>query len=242
MPNTTPATDLIQQLVVRLEHAWNTSHDDRLVDRLAAEHPSFAEELYDFFADLVEAELERDHPCPELEAADERTRQWLEREGYRNVAEARRLDAIGRTPTLGSAGLSSGLSPATQSVAWPANIANDRELGAPRPFLGLLKEATSKPTAALAVALELTAGFLVDISDNADLLPDAARAELAHRAEKAWGLDRRRSLAALATVDHQFQKAASREGPYEGHRVTYAEVVARSGMNSQQKRYWLLLA
>jgi len=36
--------------------AWTSTREDRLVDKLAAEHPEYAEELYEFFADLVEAE------------------------------------------------------------------------------------------------------------------------------------------------------------------------------------------
>ena len=243
MPNTT-AADLLQQLMVQLEHAWNASRDDRFVDRLAAEHPTLAEELYEFFADLVEAELEQDRPRPEFAAADERARQWLEREGYRKAAAARSAAATEQTPapTPASTSPSSRLGPAAPSLTARATRTGGEDIGAPRPFLGLLREVTGESTSALAAALDVTQDFLIDISDNADVLPEAVRTEFADRAERACGVDRSRSLAALATSDCQFERAASREGPYQGRAVIYADLVHRSGLDRERKQYWLSLA
>lgn len=243
VPNTT-ATDLFQQLIVQLEHAWNRNREDQLVDRLAAEHPELAEQLYEFFADLVEADLELDRPRPDLAAADERARQWLEREGYRKASAARSAAAVEKTPTPTAAttGPSSSPEPVTPPRAPRPTPAGGAVIRAPRPFLGLLREETGESTSVLAAALDVTADFLVDISDNADVLTEAARAELADRAARARGIDHGRSLAALATCDSKFKRAASRDSPYRPHKVTYAELVRRSGLAPEQQQYWLRFA
>lgn len=240
MQNTTDA-ELLQQLIVQLEHAWNASRDDSLVDRLAAEHPMLAEDLYEFFADLVEAELEQDRPRPELAAADERVRQWLEREGYRRAEAARRGATTEQmpSPTPVDTRLSS---TAVPSLAHRTARAGGGDVAAPRPFLGLLREATGQSTSILASALDVTRDFLVDISDNADVLPEAVRSEFADRADRTCGVDRRQSLAALSTSDRQFERAASRKGSYQNQAVTYADLVHRSGLDPERKRYWLGLA
>lgn len=229
MPNAN-AEDRLQQLMMELELAWTSTREDRLVDKLAAKYPEYAEELYEFFADLVEAELDLDQPRPELAAADARVRAWLEREGHRQVEAARRASATGQTPTP---------TPGPMSAPVPTEPARPGGPGPPRPFVGLLRSVTGQNISALAVALDVTPGFLLDVSEHGDVLSEAARVEFADRAERTLHVDRRQSIAALRMSGREFQKAASRGKPYQARQVTYPELVRRSDLAAEQKQYWL---
>ena len=55
------STEQLDQLCAQIELAWADRHDaqtpSRLTDRLAAAHPNYAAELYDFYALLIETDL-----------------------------------------------------------------------------------------------------------------------------------------------------------------------------------------
>ena len=51
-------SEKLAELQAKIEVAWNASRDADLVDELAKQYPQFANELYEFFALLVEIELE----------------------------------------------------------------------------------------------------------------------------------------------------------------------------------------
>jgi hypothetical protein len=216
VPSVVTADDL-QPLLEHLEEAWNATRDAHLVDRLAADQPARAQEIYEFFVDLVEAELDRDRKRPEFARSDERTRQWLLDEGFRAAAAAKAASASSSV-TTSAAPLMSG------------NI---------RPMLGLLKEETGEGVDALARALDVTPDFLVDISDHADVVPIQARIELAGRIERARGIDRSRTMAALTVPGRQLQRAASRDRPYVADVPTFAELVERSSLDHSRKQEWL---
>jgi hypothetical protein len=201
VPSVVTADDL-QPLLEHLEEAWNATRDAHLVDRLAADQPARAQEIYEFFVDLVEAELDRDRKRPEFARSDERTRQWLLDEGFRAAAAAKAASASSSV-TTSAAPLMSG------------NI---------RPMLGLLKEETGEGVDALARALDVTI---------------QARIELAGRIERARGIDRSRTMAALTVPGRQLQRAASRDRPYVADVPTFAELVERSSLDHSRKQEWL---
>jgi len=212
------AADTVRLLLEQLEATWYMSRDSRLVDRLAADHPAHAEELYEFFADLVQAELDRDRPRPEFAAADERARRWLESGGFQAAAAAKAAAASSSNAT--NAG-----SPTSTTA---------------RPLLRLLRDETGESVGSLASALQLTSDFLVEISEHADVVPMAARLEIARRIEGAHGIDCARSLEALQVPGRQFQRAASRDRPYSSHVPTFEELVQRSSLDAARKQEWLL--
>src|SRR3954466_12263637 len=74
-----PDASLLSACQLEIEHAWNASRDDAPVHRLAAAHPELAEELYEFFACVIEAEDGHDRPRSESAAMDRRVRELLER-------------------------------------------------------------------------------------------------------------------------------------------------------------------
>jgi hypothetical protein len=211
------AADELQPLLEHLEEAWNATRDSHLVDRLAAENPAHAQEIYEFFADVVEAQLDRDRKRPEFARSDARTRQWLLAEGFQIAAAAK-----------AAAASSSETSSATPGVT-----------GNTRPVLGLLKEETGEGVDALARALDVTSDFLIDISDHADVVPLQARKEIAWRIERVRGIDRARSMAAFSVPGRQLQRAASRDRPYGNDLPTFADLVERSSLDPARKQEWL---
>ena len=52
--------DLLDRLCAEIETAWQERRDPSEVNRIAREHPDLAAELYDFFASLMETELDPD--------------------------------------------------------------------------------------------------------------------------------------------------------------------------------------
>jgi hypothetical protein len=82
--------DQLPRLREEIERAWNVRRNI-VVHRLAEEHPAVADELYAFFADVIEAEddMEQGRKHPERAETDRRIREYLEREGYRRAAEVK---------------------------------------------------------------------------------------------------------------------------------------------------------
>jgi hypothetical protein len=212
--------ELLAQLELEIEEGWNTAHDDLMVDRLAREHPLLANELYEFFADIVAMSLEPDRERPELAAADERTRAWLKREGFRRIANAHMASKTeAPTPTP------------MQSAPQPKSV------------VAFLKDQSGQRMMGLATGLGVDAGFLTDISDHIDVVPERPRLELAGRANRAWGIKQADTLQAFATAaTAPVKRAASRSTPFAAVTTTYKEMVERSKLSDEDKRYWLSLA
>jgi len=82
------ATPTLDDLLAATERAWIDRHDAGVVDRLAAEHPEHAEELYTFFSGLVFGDGESSVPEEVARQAAERTRAWLDDEGFERAREA----------------------------------------------------------------------------------------------------------------------------------------------------------
>jgi len=82
------ATPTLDDLLAATERAWIDRHDAGVVDRLAAEHPEHAEELYTFFSGLVFGDDESSVPHEVARQAAERTRAWLDDEGFERAREA----------------------------------------------------------------------------------------------------------------------------------------------------------
>ena len=64
-------------LLRQIELAWYEQRDYRLVDKLAAENPTLAKGLYEFFALVVKSRREYGERRPELAEDSRRTRAWL---------------------------------------------------------------------------------------------------------------------------------------------------------------------
>jgi hypothetical protein len=220
-----PKDDRLFDLMEEIERAWTARRDTSVVHELAATHPDMAEDLYLFFADVAGAPEGLGDKPERLGLIAQRIKEWVESEGFALAAAAR------SSPTE-----------TTEESDWPLA---QRAAPAPkvRSFLGLLKESTREGTEELAAALDITQDFLADLSAHASVLSNKARLELAKRAHQARGIDERLLLLSLEpTSTSSLQRAASRDKAYTRTSLTYEELVTRSQLDPEQKRFWLGLA
>jgi hypothetical protein len=97
--DTSGNTDLLLAFCEQIEMAWNARRDATVVDGLAAAHPTLAEGLYEFFALLIQSELDLDQPEPRLAERDALARQRLEAGGYAEAADIARREGTFTTRT-----------------------------------------------------------------------------------------------------------------------------------------------
>jgi hypothetical protein len=211
--------DFVFRLTSEIEDAWNERRDHAVVDRLAAEHPELAEELYQFFADVVEAAFgnRTGNADPALQLADERMRSWLEGEGFRRLAQAARSSAASST------------SPDTTTA--PAMS-----------FLAYLRKATGSDLTRIASALSISPAFLVGTSDHPEVIPDGARRELVRRVRTQFGLEENAILASLDYRPSPLRQAASRPRVQETPQISYPGLVQNSGLSPADEEFWLSLS
>jgi hypothetical protein len=212
-----PLTALLRQI----EMAWYEQPDYRLVDKLAAENPTLAKELYEFFALVVKSRREYGKRRPELAEDSKRTRDWLEREGFAIAAASRRG---AQTTTTGE-----------KATATPAEAA---KAPPPASFVATLKKLTGETSLnALAAELDITPQFLVLVSEHSEVLTTAARTELVERAT------RKRKIAPAIVSESlsggQFRLAASRDTPIQQGTLTYEQLVKRAKMGTAAEKFWL---
>ena len=103
--------ELRNHLCAQIETEWNENRNADLVDELAFRYPALANELYEFFALLVEVELENENEedggtedDSEVELAD-----WLESEGFEIAlrASTETCRAVSSSPTDSNAAANS---------------------------------------------------------------------------------------------------------------------------------------
>jgi hypothetical protein len=196
-----PERVLLFECQRQIELAWNERMDDSVVHRLAAEHPELADELYDFFADVIEAEDFLDQPRPE-NAVDRRVRDMLIQARHDN---------------------------------------RDDQAAPSKTFLALVRDCSDDHVDDIAESMQMPADFLVDASDHGTKLPARAREEFVRRLRRVR-LTREIDIGeALASFDApaKLRRAASRKGPYRPIEVSYRDLVERSSMSDEEKRYWL---
>lgn len=86
-----PNDELRDHLCARIEIEWNRSRNADLVDELAFQHPELASELYEFFAVLIQSEIEGDNGNGSggiEEDSDKRLAAWLQNEGLEIALKA----------------------------------------------------------------------------------------------------------------------------------------------------------
>lgn len=230
--------DLLLELMEEIELAWNERGDVETVHRLAAEHPEVMEELYEFFADLMEARDDLGRERSEYSDLDRRIRDYLEREGFQRAADARQSIASGTSTATDYETVSRNMPPPRLVAESPSAPKNPKG----STFLGALGRATSAPVDTLAGALGITADFLVVVSENGAVVPMAARHELVRRARSVYDVLNENEL--LSSFDVQppaMMRAASRKSAFKMNAVSFELLVKQSGLRDVQKQYWLSL-
>lgn len=79
--------ELQNHLCAQIEAEWIKNRNADLVDELAFRHPELATELYEFFALLVEIELEEDENGG-VEDSEKQLSHWLQTEGFEIARQA----------------------------------------------------------------------------------------------------------------------------------------------------------
>jgi hypothetical protein len=224
--------DQIFDLMEEIERAWMERGDHTVVDQLAAQHPALADQLYLFFATVVDAPDELDRSRPELAEQSKRISDWLHEGGGFAAATA-----AGESDNSETASAFTGeRTPLSSSMPPPT-------------FFGLLKRASDSPDPeAMASRLDVSVDFLREVSKHTDILPTKVRRELARRVERQFSVDVNLALRSLGEGQMlggaPLARAASRAGGkvFEPHPLTYEEIVKRSSMDEPRQRYWLSLA
>jgi hypothetical protein len=215
-----------EDLCVRMEAAWITRRDDKLVDRLAAEHPEHAAALYEFFALLVESELAAPLPQEDVNRSAARAQSWLEEEGFALASSIAR-EQREKTPET--------------SPPPPADSGNVQELkpraeakaqAAPLAYIGLIQERMDRDVDEVT---ELAPIIRFVQKQPADRYIPVRKQILKIGAEK-WGIGEEEGDESLSL---QWRSAALRRS--DANPMTYEEVVNRSRLSAEDKKFWLAL-
>lgn len=133
--------------------------------------------------------------------------------------------------------------PATVIPFRPAkNVDYKRGTSSPvLPYLGMLCEVTGQTPSVIARELKVKVPFLTLIVQHRESVPDSWRTEMVERAAAKWGVDRSLARRSLEHPDQQ-EIAASRRTPYSTKRISYREILRRSGFGPEAQKYWIALA
>lgn len=225
----------LDDLLLKLEREWERAGDPGIIDRLAEENPERADDLFDYFAFLVDADSGLLNDAEDDARMAGFVARWLESEGLsmaRTIASETRRRGSGTTqagtPTVDLPnGRSAGVLPQTG------------ELGLGRMSLsGFLSRATGRKPSEVIAALGVPPGLMAALSAHHESIPLPVREALAERAQRSLGVDRDRVLDCLRSAPN-LPVAASRETPYENKRLAWSEVVRMAGMSADEERYWL---
>ena len=107
-------------------------------------------------------------------------------------------------------------------------------------LLAELRECTGLPATQIALKMKVPVPLLSAVGRYPKVVPIGWRKELAARAEKL-------GVAASVVMNafehpYQAQMAASRDEAYDAEQVTPEQILDQSGMDEEDKRYWLALA
>lgn len=208
---------LLGQLLERIEAAWKAGRSDSVVDELAARHPAYAAELYDYLHFLVVEEFGTGPSEQEREDLSRRMRTWLD-------SEAPRLIHASLT------GPSDDGSPSDAGDSGPS---------APSEYLSfcdMLRKVTRLRPSRFAEALNADLSFIDDIDCYPDRVPQRAKAKIIELSSSRLGLDPDLATRTLSRV--VYSKAAKRDDDYDRPPPTYREMIEHSRMSPEQKQFW----
>ena len=107
----------------------------------------------------------------------------------------------------------------------------------PLPLLGIYKKRTDLKPAAIARALGVSVTFISDLNRHAKTVPQTWRKALAMIAKEALDIP---ITVTLQAFEQPFvaPRAASRDEAYTKDTTTWEQILGRSGMSEDAKRYW----
>jgi hypothetical protein len=226
----------LEQLCARIETAWQRERDDQLVDRLADQHPRFKDELYDFFALLLDNELGEPLPPEATAQSVEQTRQWLESEGFaqaKGVAQATKQNTTSTTSHL--------TTPVEEaSTVRESDQGTDEDA---TDLMGILVNHTGLAPEKITGDNDIPDVVMVYFEDYYVFTPVPVREEIIDRFARRYSLDLSRLRRAASRSSRADVKvAAFRKTPYPPGVPSFVEQIERSSLPKRVKEYWLDLA
>ncbi|HEY9404241.1 MAG TPA: hypothetical protein VIQ24_16410 [Pyrinomonadaceae bacterium] len=225
--------DRLFELCDRIERGWSLGLDPEAVHTLAAENPDLAEDLYEFFADLVDSEGGCAVPPEALAYTERHMKSWLDSEGHEMMRRIARESCGASSPTPASP-----TPPASSAELGHPNGGGDDDPGPG--YIGYLHECTGLEPSEIIQVLEVPRDVYMYVVKDPDGTPLTVKDELAERAASRGKAERDRARECL---DRRLPKAAHRKTPYAEKGRTFSEMVrASKAMSKKEKQYWLSLA
>ena len=237
LPNRTQGADgiLLERLCAEIEVAWQRRRDPTEVDRLAREHPNLAAELYDFFASLMDTELD---PGTESEGCgpDPRVRRWLEERGYALALRAAQEECQETTTSATStaaaaAGSHTGVPAAAGGAPTPDNVVPIRS------YVRLLHVRKGATPVEVSRRTDTPLEFIMFAQQNQEPRYDRLRGEIVGRGVDAYGIDYEEGSRAI----RQRVQEAAFAGTTTTRAASFEELVARARLTRAKKKHWLSL-
>jgi hypothetical protein len=227
--------DLLDRLCAEIETAWQDRRDPSEVDRLAREHPDLAAELYDFFASLMETELDPDRGNEGC-GPDPLVKKWLEKEGYAlalRAAQEECRDTVTSVTSIAAAGAGGkvGTPPPTPLGSTAGNVV------AIRSYVRLLQERRGATPVEVAERTDTPLEFIMFAQQNQEQRYDQLRGEIVNRGVKAYDIEYEEGDQAI----RQPLPWAAFAGTTTTKPCSFKELVAKSKLTKAKKKLWLSL-
>lgn len=110
-----------------------------------------------------------------------------------------------------------------------------------KPYLGYVSDETGFPPSKIAQAVGSTQQYLIQITQNSDVVNESVREEICDRTVAEYPqLDRRTVLRSLRQRSQKV--AAARNTEYSNEVITFEKILKTSGLNEDEQAYWRKVA
>lgn len=224
--------EVFDSLCAQIEIGWSSRRDATLVDRLATEHAEYSVDLYDFFALLVESELDSAE-TEDTQQTSENALAWLEKEGFAMVQRIVK-EQQDETPTTTPVALASS-QPETVSEAndgeqqsnEPNNVLTFKNLARER--IGFEEDEVNE---------KIAPSSIVDFVQRQPQGTYLKTREAIVQSGKSYGIDEEEGNEAINV--QAFRVAARRRSNQK--KPTLAEIIKKTPMSAEKRKFWLNLA
>lgn len=236
---------LLASLFAQIEEAWSNERNSMLVERLAINYPEHSDELFAFLELLFFADLEGEAllETAQIKEDAERSKNWLEREGYNlaaSIAKAendRRVNSTSPSTPPFVSNQSSTLGEHNEHLMGVSCIGE--VVSHSITFLIAMKKETGKRGTELANLLGVTYPFLLEASRYPAVLPRRAKCTFVDLAEQRCGVSSQICWQAFENRPIELRIAKHRTKSLPEALPDYINIVKRSGMDEGQQKFWL---
>lgn len=235
--NNTTNDDILTNLLAQIDRGWADHKDRTIIDRLSREYPEFAQELQDFFADLI---LGSDEEVKEdFSEAENSVHAWIVTSGM-EIASTARNSALRQATSTATGSHSPPLAETAMKENQKTKV--DNAGTAARTWIALLRQKANVRLPKIASELpHVSTEYLVLVSRHPTVVPTTAKQKLARFVEERFGVREQESLACLSEVP-PLLRAASRSTPFEQEPASFRQLLDRAALTPEDKQFWLIVA